>query len=922
MRNVFSLFSVAYLTVAMAIGPRAQAQPLAPKPAAGAEAGTDSTGGKAVTDAVKRATRVLNQASFRKKAAPEDVRPPAPAAPVKPAAVRPAVPVKASNVRPPPGRAPGAAAMGGGAPGSAAGAVIGTTPPGASNAAVVELPGEKLFNSCMKMPSGKRVVKLNLKPDTEIGDLINWISTITCAQFLVPGGVSVAGKKVTIIAPQLITPEEAYRLFLAALESTALTIEPIGKFMRIVDTNRARYTNLPFYRADEKAPTDKSYITRMVRLQYLDPTEVTTNVLNRIKGESGDIVTVAPNGLIITDQAVVIERLIEVLKEIDVAPLATDKIWMVRVTNTSATEMAGRLAEIFQIQQIGTGGRRGPGGQPMAAPPLAPAAAAAKLLKPPGQDLMSQMTISKLIPDERSNHLIVIANERAYDWLVTMIKRLDQPIEGGGDGRVHVYYCENANCDELAATLSAVAGISVVGGGSSASRRARTGGAGQPPPPAPIAAPNAGGQGQQGQVQLFEGEVRVTFDGPTNALLVVSSLKDFQALRKVIERLDAPRKQVFVEALILEVLLDKTRKVGTGYHAGLPVSVGGKDSIFLGGFDAKRTLNPSALVADPGLAGLAGALFGPAVDATKTRIFGVNAEIPSFGAFLYFLQENNDVNVLSSPHLLITNNQEGEISVGENLPFPGSFLGGGLGGLGGLAGGGVGGGLGGFGTSVQRQDVALKMKLIPSVNEHNMIRLDVDQEVSDVSSPNFNGLGPATSKRTAKTQVFCRDQQTVVIGGLMTDRASEVVKKVPILGDIPILGFFFRNTEKTIKKSNIIIALTPYVISDMADLRRVADKKMRERREFLDRFSSIEDNANLEATIDYRRKRGMLEEINRSAVEIEDEEAELQQIRERDAQEQSTPIEPPKRVKSGSKPAAQAMPAEPPPAVAVKSPPN
>jgi general secretion pathway protein D len=384
----------------------------------------------------------------------------------------------------------------------------------------------------------------------------------------------------------------------------------------------------------------------------------------------------------------------------------------------------------------------------------------------------------------------------------------------------------------------------------------------------------------------------VTFDAATNSLVVYSSLKDYQSLRRVIDKLDLPRKQIYVEALVMEVLLDKTRTMGVSYHGGYPIkgtSFPGTegDSVAIGGFNAGKTLSPAALATD--LTGLAGALFGPALSATATRIFGTNVDIPSFGAFVKILQENNDVNVLSSPHLLITNNQEGEISVGQNLPFPGSFIGGGLGGAGA-------GGLGGLGgllpnVSVNRQDVSLRMKLIPSVNEHNMIRMDVDVEISDLVAPNFGGLGPATSKRTAKTPVFCKDQQTVVIGGLMSDRVTDTVQKVPILGDIPVLGFFFRSTTKQVQKSNIIIALTPYVIDDMDDLRRVADKKMRERREFIERFSANEDKARLEANIDYRRKRGMLEEINRSAREIDDEEQALRRIRERDLIDESTPIE-------------------------------
>jgi general secretion pathway protein D len=127
----------------------------------------------------------------------------------------------------------------------------------------------------------------------------------------------------------------------------------------------------------------------------------------------------------------------------------------------------------------------------------------------------------------------------------------------------------------------------------------------------------------------------------------------------------------------------------------------------------------------------------------------------------------------------------------------------------------------------------------------------------------------------------------------MADRTTESVTKVPILGDIPVIGFFFRSTQKVVKKSNIIIAITPYVVSDLSDLRRVAEKKLRERREFIERFSSLEDTSKLDQLeVDTHRKRGMLEEINRSVREMEADEQQLQNIRVRDQQDESTPIEP------------------------------
>src|ERR1700690_3497829 len=212
--------------------------------------------------------------------------------------------------------------------------------------------------------------------------------------------------------------------------------------------------------------------------------------------------------------------------------------------------MTQKLGEIFQVAKLG-----GKGGS--TTPPPAGGPTRLKV-----GDLTTEMMISKIIPDERSNQLIVIANERAYARVLTLVKKLDVPIEGG-DGRIHVYYCENANCDELAQTIGAVTGIAVSGSGTSRSRSRSSMSSTPTPTPTPGA---TNGQPLQGANLLFEGEVRINFDRPTNSLIIVSSLKDYQALRRVIERLDSPRKQVFVEAMILEVTLDKERDLGASWH--------------------------------------------------------------------------------------------------------------------------------------------------------------------------------------------------------------------------------------------------------------------------------------------------------------------------------------------------------------------
>ena len=234
--------------------------------------------------------------------------------------------------------------------------------------------------------------------------------------------------------------------------------------------------------------------------------------------------------------------------------------------------------------------------------------------------------------------------------------------------------------------------------------------------------------------------------------------------------------------------------------------------------------------------------------------------------------------------------------MGQNLPFQGAMMGGGLSSLAGAAGaaGGAASSLASFlpGVSVQRQDVALKMKITPHVNDSDMVRLELEQEVSDIISQNFNGMGPATSKRSAKTVVVVRDQQTVVIGGLMGNRVRNSVSKVPILGDIPILGYLFKYKKKTTEKTNLLIVLTPYIIRDQTDLRRILKKKMEERREFIERYTSFKYEE-ISADVDFRHKRGLLAEINRVAVQAEGEAKLMEEARKASETEDVEPVEMP-----------------------------
>lgn len=742
------------------------------------------------------------------------------------------------------------------------------------------VPGEKEFNECRNIPANKRF-GITLKPETELMELVGWIKSISCRPFILPANVRQS--KVTIMAPEMVTASEAYRIFLSALESMGLTVQPDGKVLKIIESSRARESSIPVISPGESVPRAEQYVTRLLRLKYITPDEV-VQVLNRLKGRDGDIMPYnTTNTLVITDLASNIRRMEEVVRALDVS-MVGEKIWVVRLKNIIATEVSQMLQQVFGV------GKNGPGTNQPRRSPISVTGGDSGLPQLPSNESDS---ISQIFPDDRTNSLILVASERTYQRVFALIKRLEQQsASGGSSDRIHVYSLENANADDIAQSLSGI--VNVVGGGGGRRPGARS---------SSIPQSSGGGGGQAAGV--FQEDVKLTPDKGTNSLIIQAGSKDYLTLRDVIRRLDIPRRQVFIEAMVMEVNLSKKRNLGLGYHGGTTVEVGGMQSTVVGGLksDKLNSLNPLGLLS---ASGLVGGLIGKQFESTSIfgQAGGANAVLPPmFGIVVQALQTNTDVNVLQVPNILTTDNEKSTITVGQNLPFP-SAITGGLPQLGAAG--------GGFAAlqSVQRQDVQLKLDITPHVNASDYVRLEIDNEISDVLSDNFNGLGPATNKRTLKTVAVVRDQQPVVLGGIMRDRISETVTKIPVLGDIPILGYLFKQREKSTEKQMLLIILTPYVINDPSDLQRIFERKTRERREFLEAYASFSDDREVAGPIDYTRKRGALEEINRTAVDAEREMIELRAAEQSLHREvvDSGPVELPPRSPSSSSSGASTSP--------------
>jgi len=583
------------------------------------------------------------------------------------------------------------------------------------------------------------MVRVNFE-NMEIRTVLKTIGEITGINFI--PHQSVTGS-VTVMSPTPIRLGDLYTFLQSILDVYGYaTIETENAVKVVPKADAARNRLQVRSGADPAAiPKTDAVVTQIVQLKYANADEV-RQIIEPVVSTGAQISTYPrTNSLMITDTSANIHHVAEIIQQLDVEG-SQEKVLMLPLTHASARVVSEQITRILEKNK-GAGPQTGRVAVPTAFG-----------------------TGSRVLPDDRTNSLVVMANEQDAQLITDLVEQLDiqRPV---GVNNFHVIYLKNADANDVGRSLEqALASMRLTGAAE---------------------APQ---------------QVQVTPDASTNALVIAAVPQDFEVISQIVEKLDIVREQVLVEMLILEVTEESLQEIGVDW-ATLDAAV--SDSIR--GF-GMTNLGPRVNF-------LSGTAEGLSVGAWRANDSGVQ-----IGAILQALQRESGVHILSTPSIVTSNHRQAKIIVGENRPFvtesritestdpitPTVI------------------------KSFEYKDVGITLEITPHVSQGGLIRLEIDSEftklIDDITNLSLDT--PTTAKRTAQTVVTMGSGATIVIGGLIRDDTTHTVDKVPLLGDLPLVGALFRSERDRTQKTNLLLFITPHVMSTQDDLLKMTERKKEE----------------------------------------------------------------------------------------------
>jgi len=554
---------------------------------------------------------------------------------------------------------------------------------------------------------------------------------------------SVKGR-ITILSSREISTTEAWSLFKSALRSYGYRMLNKGSYVKIVPSKETRPERTRFY-SEQNVVATEDYLVAVLKLKNADAGQVAA-VLRTLVTEYGNVTPYAPSDtILIADEAFNVKRLVKIAQHLD---SRQQKMFVktYKLKYAPSEQVYKSLREIYQPQKKGV-----------------------------------------YISDYSVNNSIVVMGARGQ---LKEISRIIEQLDKKSDTRektrrFRVYYLQNANAEDLAKIIS-----TMLKEGSTVKQK------------------TAPTKTRKGKTPAADGKsfisTKVSSDEETNSLIMYLTDAEYEEVEKLVRRLDTPRKQVLVSAVIAEVSLKRLQSTGANWQV---ISKDGYGAAFGGGKSMEaiyQTLASGNFI-----------LGGIGKNKTTINVGGRKIEYPDVFALISFLNEDNDFNLLSAPRILTLDHKESKINVGSIIPFATGVK---------------------FDANGQPivtydyKDVGLELKVTPHVSQGKYIKMEVSQKIQDVTDyiqQNLGAIGyvvPVVSTREVETNITVGDAQTIIIGGLVSKKTIDSIKKVPLLGDIPIIGLAFKNRQKQHQKTTLFIFLTPHIIESPKTLVEMTER--------------------------------------------------------------------------------------------------
>jgi general secretion pathway protein D len=587
--------------------------------------------------------------------------------------------------------------------------------------------------------------------DADLSQIIQAVSEVTGKNFIIDPRVNA---KVTMLSATPMSPAAFYEAFLAVLQVYGYVAVPAGKVIKIIPNTDARQLpsiDLP----NDVSSTSDEIVTQIITMKNVSAAQLVP-LLRPLIPQQGHLAAYpSGNMLIISDRASNVNRIMKIIARMDES--GDEPVEVIALRNASAADL------VRTVNQLSQGQASEGAGAPV-----------------------------KIVADERTNSVLVSGEKSLRLKIKALIVNLDTPMQSGGDTQVR--YLRYADAEKIADKLK---------GQASASAKAQGG-------PQGGATPSASSGGAN-----VDASVTIWADVATNALIMTAPPKIMKSLMAVIDKLDIRRAQVQVEALIVEVDVNKSSNLGVQWilygqgSSTVPAAVtnfpGSGTGIVNLAAAALGGSTTSTTTGTTGVGGVAGAVSALTTGATLAIGRYNPTSGTNFAAIVQALRSDGSSNIISTPSLITMNNEEAEVKVTQEIPLiTGQYS---------NSQTSISGTTSPF-TTIQREEVGTILKVTPHINEGNSVQLKIEQEDSSPGAKLTDSADISTNKRSIKTTVLIEDGGIIVLGGLMSDTVTQSEDRVPVLGAIPLLGNLFKSRSGSRQKKNLLVFIRPKILRD------------------------------------------------------------------------------------------------------------